>query len=253
MSLSPRVENLKEKKVIKVSYLNQESCQCFVGFLCVWTFYVCEYFTDPYLDRILVNMLQHVWILAFQPKVISQRPSGDTGGGWNLGAGQFSSSIFLSVTQLATNPSSNFPWTAWETKLGMTTFFLCVQGSTANYWLLFMLIFSTVNCRQVKDSSLAWQLSFCVQCQLFTLDFSLNSFSNLLLTRTIADGKWRVEGYKLVLMAFFLYLQLTISALESNILSLSPDTSPLGWGYRIHRLHLYRGVRPSQQVSWIWY
>ena len=32
VSLSPRVENLKVKKVIKVSYLNQESCQCFVFF-----------------------------------------------------------------------------------------------------------------------------------------------------------------------------------------------------------------------------
>ena len=29
VSLSPRVENLKVKKVIKVLYLNQESCQCF--------------------------------------------------------------------------------------------------------------------------------------------------------------------------------------------------------------------------------
>ena len=34
-------KNLNLKKVIKVSYLNQESRQCFVffGFLCVWTFY----------------------------------------------------------------------------------------------------------------------------------------------------------------------------------------------------------------------
>ena len=37
------------KKVIKVSYLNEESRQCFVffGYLCVWTlwtFYACEYF-----------------------------------------------------------------------------------------------------------------------------------------------------------------------------------------------------------------
>ena len=41
VSLSPRVENLNLKKVIKVSYLNQESRQCFVffGFLCVWIFY----------------------------------------------------------------------------------------------------------------------------------------------------------------------------------------------------------------------
>ena len=47
MSLSSRVENLKVKKVFKVSYLNQESCQCFEcfsGFLCVWTFYASEYF-----------------------------------------------------------------------------------------------------------------------------------------------------------------------------------------------------------------
>ena len=36
-SLSPRVENLNLKKVVKVSYLNLESRQCFVffGFLCV--------------------------------------------------------------------------------------------------------------------------------------------------------------------------------------------------------------------------
>ena len=40
LSLSPRVKYLKVKKVIKVSYLNQESRQCFVffWFLCVWTF-----------------------------------------------------------------------------------------------------------------------------------------------------------------------------------------------------------------------
>ena len=32
VSLSPRVENLRVKKVIKVSYLNQESRQCFAYF-----------------------------------------------------------------------------------------------------------------------------------------------------------------------------------------------------------------------------
>ena len=35
VSLSSRVENLQVKKVIKVSYLNQESRQCFAGFLCM--------------------------------------------------------------------------------------------------------------------------------------------------------------------------------------------------------------------------
>ena len=46
VSLSPRVKNLKVKKIIKVSDLNPESRQCFVffGFLCVWIFYACEYF-----------------------------------------------------------------------------------------------------------------------------------------------------------------------------------------------------------------
>ena len=33
VSVSPRVENLNLKKVIKVSYLNQESCQCFASVL----------------------------------------------------------------------------------------------------------------------------------------------------------------------------------------------------------------------------
>ena len=53
MSLSPRVENLNLKKVIKVLYLNQESRQCFVFFeipmrmnilWTLWTFYASEYF-----------------------------------------------------------------------------------------------------------------------------------------------------------------------------------------------------------------
>ena len=48
LCLSTRVENLKVKKVIKVSYLNQESRQCFVGFLCMWTFLYIRNFTYPY-------------------------------------------------------------------------------------------------------------------------------------------------------------------------------------------------------------
>ena len=35
VSLSPRVDNLKVNNVIKVSYLNQESRQCFAGFLSI--------------------------------------------------------------------------------------------------------------------------------------------------------------------------------------------------------------------------
>ena len=41
VSLSPRVENLKVKKVIKASYLNPESRQCFV---CFSDSYSCERF-----------------------------------------------------------------------------------------------------------------------------------------------------------------------------------------------------------------
>ena len=56
VSLSPRVENLNLKKVIKVSYLNQESRQCFVffGFLCVWTFY-----EHMYISHICIMAMQH--------------------------------------------------------------------------------------------------------------------------------------------------------------------------------------------------
>ena len=56
VSLSPCVKNLNLKKVIKVSYLNQESRQCFVffGFLCVWTLY-----EHMYISRIrIMAMLQ---------------------------------------------------------------------------------------------------------------------------------------------------------------------------------------------------
>ena len=54
LSLSLRVENLKVKKVINVSYLNQKSRQCFAGFLCMWTFNTSVYmhyvhFTYSYL------------------------------------------------------------------------------------------------------------------------------------------------------------------------------------------------------------
>ena len=75
--LSPRVENLNLKKVIKVSYLYQKGRQCFVFFGFLWTYehsmniytfhisvyfgipYV--YFTCSYLGLILVNMLQQYY------------------------------------------------------------------------------------------------------------------------------------------------------------------------------------------------
>ena len=46
VSLSPRVENLNWKELIKVPYLYPESRRCFVffGFLCKWTFYASECF-----------------------------------------------------------------------------------------------------------------------------------------------------------------------------------------------------------------
>ena len=54
----------KLKKVIKVSYLNQESRQCFVffGFLCAWTFY--ERFMHMYISRI-----RRLW-LSYNPSYI---------------------------------------------------------------------------------------------------------------------------------------------------------------------------------------
>ena len=53
VSLAPRVENLKVKKVIKVSYLNYGKSsvfRVFFGFLCRWTFYRSVYFTYSYYD-----------------------------------------------------------------------------------------------------------------------------------------------------------------------------------------------------------
>ena len=58
--LSPRVENLKVKKVIKVSYLNyRESSvfRVFFGFLCIWTFHVYVYFI--YLYR-CITAIKHI-------------------------------------------------------------------------------------------------------------------------------------------------------------------------------------------------
>ena len=51
LSLSPRVENLKVKTVIKVSYLNQESRQCFE---CFSDPYAYEHFTYPYISHIRI-------------------------------------------------------------------------------------------------------------------------------------------------------------------------------------------------------
>ena len=62
VSLSPRVEKLKVKKLIKVSYLNyRESSmfRVFFGFLCMWTFYVSVYFTDPYILYIRIMVILH--------------------------------------------------------------------------------------------------------------------------------------------------------------------------------------------------
>ena len=60
LSLSPHVENLNLRKVIKVSYLNQESRQCFVffGFLCVWTFYAYEHYERFYTSVYLYGRIK---------------------------------------------------------------------------------------------------------------------------------------------------------------------------------------------------
>ena len=68
VSLSSRVENLKVKKVINVSYLNyRESSvfRAFFGFLCLWTFYTSVYLTYVYISYILImDILQLVvWAL----------------------------------------------------------------------------------------------------------------------------------------------------------------------------------------------
>ena len=53
VSLSPRVENLKVRKVIKVSYLNQESRQCFGIPMHV------NVFTYQYISRIRIMVILH--------------------------------------------------------------------------------------------------------------------------------------------------------------------------------------------------
>ena len=68
VSLSPRDENLKVKKVIKVSYLNQESRQCFAGFLCMWTFNTSVYRHYVHFTySLIMAMLQCVRPLSSQP------------------------------------------------------------------------------------------------------------------------------------------------------------------------------------------
>ena len=64
VSLSPRVKNLNLKKVIKVSYLNQE---------CFSDSYACEYFrnimnvfTNPYISRIRILIYGYIYIYIFQ-------------------------------------------------------------------------------------------------------------------------------------------------------------------------------------------
>ena len=56
MSYSPRVKNLKVKKVIKVSYLNQESRQCFECFL---DSYAYEHSMHPYVLHIVIMAMIH--------------------------------------------------------------------------------------------------------------------------------------------------------------------------------------------------
>ena len=64
VSLSPHIENLKVKRVIKVSYLNYQESSVFwvfFGFLCIWTFYISICFTHPYISCIhiicIIDML----------------------------------------------------------------------------------------------------------------------------------------------------------------------------------------------------
>ena len=71
MSVSPRVENLKVKKVIKVSYLNKESRQCFAYFeipmhmhvLQIRTFYASVYSYILYIRIWLCYTLKTIFVI----------------------------------------------------------------------------------------------------------------------------------------------------------------------------------------------
>ena len=75
VTFSPRVENLKVKKVMKVSYLsNRESLVCWVffGFLCMWTFYVSVYFTYLNISHICILVLSWIGYIRYaMPFVVS--------------------------------------------------------------------------------------------------------------------------------------------------------------------------------------
>ena len=61
VSLSPRVENLNLKKVIKVSYLNQDSRQCFACFSDSSAYEHYERFIHPYILHIRILNMLHIY------------------------------------------------------------------------------------------------------------------------------------------------------------------------------------------------
>ena len=72
VSLSPRVENLKVKKVLKFRTWTKESRQCFAGFLCMWIFHIFVFriccinpfrFTAKTSVLMRVLMCLHLWMI----------------------------------------------------------------------------------------------------------------------------------------------------------------------------------------------
>ena len=60
--VSPCVENLNLKKVIKVSYLNQESRQCFACFSDSYAYEHYERFIPPYVLHIRILNMLHIFV-----------------------------------------------------------------------------------------------------------------------------------------------------------------------------------------------
>ena len=64
---------------------------------------------------------------------------------------------------------------------------------------------------------------------------------------------WKIRTIKTTTSKFRRLLHTWGNLVTQNSQKISQAIGPIGWGCRIHRLHLYREVRHRQWMSWIWH
>ena len=82
--------------------------------------------------------------------------------------------------------------------------------------------------------------------------YNLTSVTYILISFTVIRMSFTCIHITITyILIFFTYIHIFIYYISYTLWKSYPKLlCPMGWGWRIYRLHLWRGVRPPQWVSW---